>query len=79
MKNLILIIAVVLGTLGTGCMTSRNSITEKTKIIVVDSSGLVENIDAPGTFSKYYDTLNLTITTKYNTKRSKTSYSVSKQ
>lgn len=65
MKQLILIFAVVFTTL-LGCTKPDSIAHDIEEIIVIDSSGLVEDVYAPGTFITTYDTLILTIDTKYN-------------
>lgn len=76
MKKLILIFAVVFTTL-LGCTNPDAVAHDVTEIIVIDSSGIIEDIYAPGTFITVYDTLVLTIDTKYNidTQENKVVYS----
>lgn len=66
MKKLILIFAVVFTTLF-GCQESNNIVHDVSEIVVIDSTGLYEDVYNPGLFLVSYDTLVLVIDSEYNT------------
>lgn len=70
MKKLTFIIGVVLTTLILGCskeeVKTENVFTEVSEIVVIDSTGIVEDAQNPGTFYNTFDTLIVSVISTQN-------------